>query len=140
MSNIAGSRTSHIKTVPIMVQVLYVVSNAHNYGLELMVMPQTAGAGFGNKTSDDPAVDGDDTRFGIHAKTDSYSGGTHHGSGSTGGAGFGNKTSEMGKEDSMVGKVMEKIGGMMNNEQMVEKGRAKRETNNYGDNVDPGSE
>jgi len=45
---------------------------------------------------------------------------------------YGNKSSDHqdtkdGKSDSTVGKLMEKAGGMLHNDNMAEKGRAKRE-------------
>ena len=52
-------------------------------------------AGYGNKTSsfgDD--VDNSSTRLGNSSTTDSYSGGSRLGSGTTGGSGFGNKTNQ----------------------------------------------
>ncbi|KAL9087617.1 MAG: hypothetical protein Q9165_006541 [Trypethelium subeluteriae] len=54
----------------------------------------SSGPGFGNKTSGDSSgtFDTDDTRFGSHGNTDSYSGGTDYGSGATAGVGFGNKS------------------------------------------------
>lgn len=56
--------------------------------------------GFGNKTSADPDLAGhEDTRFGKHQNTDSYSNATEYGSGTTGGAGFGNKTTDDGSEE-----------------------------------------
>jgi hypothetical protein len=56
------------------------------------------------------------------------------GSGSTGGAGFGNKTGEMQgpSKDSTLGKVVEKVGGMLKNEKVVEKGRGMREEKGFG--------
>jgi len=55
-----------------------------------------------------------------------------YGSGTTSGPGYGNKSSDHqdtkdGKSDSTVGKLMEKAGGMLHNDNMAEKGRAKRE-------------
>ncbi|KAH0371526.1 hypothetical protein KCU65_g1670, partial [Aureobasidium melanogenum] len=99
----------------------------------------TGGAGFGNKSSSgrDEFGDSSDTRFGSSGDTSAYSGSNQYGSGTTGGAGYGNKSSDYtsssdnqssGKSgDSTAGKLMSKLGGMMNNEKMVEKGEAKRE-------------
>ncbi|KAF2100427.1 hypothetical protein NA57DRAFT_54516 [Rhizodiscina lignyota] len=57
----------------------------------------TGGVGFGNKTSADPENTGhEETRFGTHTNTDSYSSPTEYGSGTTSGAGFGNKTGDDG--------------------------------------------
>ena len=57
---------------------------------------------------------------------------------------FGNKTSDSYEDgdnkkpkDSTMGKLMEKAGGLMKNEKMVEKGREKRDEasgDNYGSN------
>jgi hypothetical protein len=57
------------------------------------------------------------------------------GSGSTGGAGYGNKTGEMEgpSKDSSLGKVVEKVGGMMGNEKVVAKGRGMREKEGFGE-------
>ncbi|KIW00611.1 uncharacterized protein PV09_07808, partial [Verruconis gallopava] len=92
------------------------------------------GAGHGNKSAPKTNMDEYDNselRFGSHNNTEPYSGGHHvHKSGSVGGAGFGNKTGTWG-EDSRMGKVMEKIGQMTHNEDMVEKGRAKREAKGF---------
>ncbi|KAG9999306.1 hypothetical protein KCU78_g15979, partial [Aureobasidium melanogenum] len=98
----------------------------------------TGGAGFGNKSSSgrDDFGDSSDTRLGSSGDTSAYSGSNQYGSGTTGGAGYGNKSSDYtssdnqssGKQgDSTAGKLMSKLGGMMNNEKMVEKGEAKRE-------------
>lgn len=56
------------------------------------------------------------------------------GSGSTGGAGFGNKTGEMGgpSKDSVLGKVVEKVGGLVGSEKIVEKGKGMREKEGFG--------
>ncbi|KAL9069003.1 MAG: hypothetical protein Q9157_006320 [Trypethelium eluteriae] len=58
----------------------------------------SSGPGFGNKTSGDSSetFGTDDTRFGSHGNTDSYSGGTDYGSGTTAGVGFGNKSARDG--------------------------------------------
>nr|POE66209.1 hypothetical protein CFP56_54471 [Quercus suber] len=92
----------------------------------------TAGVGFGNKTSSDGDVDTSDTRLGSSGHTGAYTSGTQYGSGSTGGAGFGNKhtnAKSIGdeKNDSTMGKLYEKAGGMLKNEGIMEKGRQKRE-------------
>nr|POE79665.1 hypothetical protein CFP56_07730 [Quercus suber] len=92
----------------------------------------TGGAGFGNKTSNDANVDSSDTRFGSAGHTAAYSSGTQYGSGSTGGAGYGNKhtnatKTDDQKSDSTIGKLYEKAGSILNNENMVEKGHQKRE-------------
>jgi hypothetical protein len=97
----------------------------------------TGGAGFGNKSNPDPNMeeyDNTDLRFDSHRSTAPYSGGSALGSGSTGGAGFGNKTGSMNGEshDSTIGKVMEKVGGVVKSEGLVEKGRAKREKEGFG--------
>lgn len=73
------------------------------------------------------SYDNKDLCFDSHSSTAPYSGGhPDYGSGSTGGAGFGNKTGNMETKDSKIGKVMEKVGGMMKSDGMVEKGHAKR--------------
>ncbi|KAF2834351.1 hypothetical protein M501DRAFT_593067 [Patellaria atrata CBS 101060] len=96
----------------------------------------TAGVGYGNKkVPDSDEVDNSDTRFGSHTNTDPYSDSTGYGSGTTGGAGFGNKTgsfsrdesSQGGKNDSTMGKVMEKVGSMMHKDNIKDKGHEKRE-------------
>jgi hypothetical protein len=60
------------------------------------------------------------------------------GSGSTGGAGYGNKTGEMGgpDHDSMLGKVVEKVGGLVKNEKVEAKGRGMREKEGFGSVVE----
>lgn len=94
----------------------------------------TGGAGFGNKSSSY----GDNSReyrgsegMGDHSKP--YVGGHDtYGSGTTGGAGYGNKSSSFGdddsssKKDSTTGKLMEKVGGLLKNENMERKGAEKR--------------
>lgn len=45
---------------------------------------------------------------------------------------YGDSSSSGGKSDSTMGKLMEKAGGMMNNEKLAEKGREKREGAGYG--------
>ncbi|KAF1939669.1 hypothetical protein EJ02DRAFT_513710 [Clathrospora elynae] len=95
----------------------------------------TGGAGFGNKrSSSTPSTDNTEFRFGSHTDTAPYSNATPMGSGSTGGAGYGNKTGEMEgpHKDSTLGKVMEKVGGMMNNGKIVDKGRGMREEKGFG--------
>nr|OQO20320.1 hypothetical protein B0A51_12481 [Rachicladosporium sp. CCFEE 5018] len=58
-------------------------------------------AGYGNKTSSGFGGDSDsNTRFGTSDNTDSYSGGTGVGSGTTSGAGYGNKTGDSSNIDS----------------------------------------
>lgn len=59
------------------------------------------------------------------------------GSGSTGGAGYGNKTGEMSGpgHDSVLGKVVEKVGGMMKNGKIEDKGRVMREKEGFGSSV-----
>ncbi len=47
---------------------------------------------------------------------------------------IGNKTSSHG-DDSRMGKVMEKVGHMTNNEGLVDKGRAKREAKGFDPEV-----
>jgi len=96
----------------------------------------TSGAGFGNKSAPDPdmsSYDNSDLRFSSHDSTAPYQGGGKVGSGSTAGAGFGNKTGEMAShDDSVVGRVLEKVGGLMGNEGLAGKGRAKREDAGLG--------
>ncbi|KAF2819270.1 hypothetical protein CC86DRAFT_412978 [Ophiobolus disseminans] len=112
-------------------------SNAHpKYG-----SGATGGAGFGNK-SDAPTThtSNDEFRFDKHKNTSAYSGAdeSRAGSGSTAGAGFGNKTGSFGNSgDSTLGKVMEKAGHMMKNENMVAKGAAKREEKRVGEETGP---
>jgi len=96
----------------------------------------TSGAGYGNKSDPDPdmpSYDNSDLRFSSHDSTAPYQGGGKVGSGSTAGAGFGNKTGEMAShDDSVIGRVMEKFGGMVGSEGLVGKGRAKREKEGLG--------
>ncbi|KAF2270079.1 hypothetical protein CC78DRAFT_190617 [Lojkania enalia] len=108
-------------------------SNPYTGGHETYGSGATSGAGFGNKSSADPEVtDNSEFRFGSHQNTDPYSGHRKHGSGSTGGAGYGNKTGGFGdSHDSTMGKLMEKAGHVMHNENLAEKGRAKREKNGF---------
>jgi hypothetical protein len=91
----------------------------------------------GNKrSSSTPTADADTSefRFGSHTDTAPYSNATPMGSGSTGGAGFGNKTGEMAgpSKDSALGKIVEKVGGLMKKEKIVEKGRGMREKKGLG--------
>jgi hypothetical protein len=101
-------------------------------------LPQTKPLISGNKRSSstptDTSLDTSEFRFGSHTDTAPYSNATPMGSGSTGGAGFGNKTGEMEgpSKDSTLGKVMEKVGGMMKNEKLAEKGRGMREKEGFG--------
>ncbi|KAJ4401914.1 hypothetical protein N0V91_007567 [Didymella pomorum] len=108
--------------------------------------PPTYGAGFGNKTAPQPSidtispstsheksVDEEDTalRFNSQDRHGSapYSNAHHYGSASTAGAGYGNKTGSFGDEehkDSTLGKVMEKVGGIVHSPGLVKKGQAKR--------------
>lgn len=110
------------------------------------------GAGFGNKSSSHEPSSG--SGYGgnpdLSRSSDPYSGRSEYDSGSTGGAGYGNKSSRNddhssggGKsdpsqlplssllmllfEDSKAGKFMEKMGGMMGNQKMEQKGMEKRE-------------
>ncbi|KAI4637750.1 hypothetical protein J4E83_000568 [Alternaria metachromatica] len=95
----------------------------------------TGGAGFGNKrSSSTPDTDTSEFRFGSHSDTAPYSNGTAMGSGSTGGAGYGNKTGEMSgpEPDSLLGKVVEKVGGMVKNDKIEAKGRGMREKEGFG--------
>ncbi|KAK5109245.1 hypothetical protein LTR62_007227 [Meristemomyces frigidus] len=91
----------------------------------------TSGVGYGNKKAPDAGeVDTSGTRFGSHQHSKPYTGATQYGSGSTGGAGYGNKHTNAhsgGPPDSTTGKLMEKVGGMLHKEGMVEKGAVKRE-------------
>ncbi|KAK4988940.1 hypothetical protein LTR66_007171 [Elasticomyces elasticus] len=108
-------------------------SNSTDYG-----SGTTSGVGYGNKNNrGGDGIDSSDTRF-DNQSGDPYSDSTRYGSGTTSGAGFGNKTKggdsassdkkvTPATTDSTIGKLMEKAGGMMKNEGMVEKGRAKRE-------------
>ncbi|KAH7065917.1 hypothetical protein BKA63DRAFT_524871 [Paraphoma chrysanthemicola] len=99
-------------------------SNAHpKYG-----SGATGGAGFGNKS--DPSgqpTSNDEFRFDLHKDTSPYSNPGRAGSGSTGGAGYGNKTGEHSTGDSTLGKIMEKAGHVVHNENLAAKGTMKRE-------------
>ena len=89
----------------------------------------------GNKrSSSTPDTDTSEFRFGSHSDTAPYSNGTAMGSGSTGGAGYGNKTGEMSgpEPDSLLGKVVEKVGGMVKNDKIEAKGRGMREKEGFG--------
>ena len=117
----------------------------------------TGGAGFGNKSTG--PTDSDYT-YGGNPETgrnsDPYVGHGEYGSGATGGPGYGNKSAQGGSEkkgtgmlsdkyhkrrmtdalqndtDSTSGKMMEKLGAMMGNEKMKEKGTMKREEAGHG--------
>lgn len=92
----------------------------------------------GNKrSSSTPSTDNSEFRFGSHSDTAPYSNATPMGSGSTGGAGYGNKTGEMSGpgHDSVLGKVVEKVGGMMKNGKIEDKGRVMREKEGFGGSV-----
>ncbi|KAF1925733.1 uncharacterized protein M421DRAFT_7747 [Didymella exigua CBS 183.55] len=57
-----------------------------------------------------------------------YSNAHTHGSASTAGAGWGNKTGSFARdEDSTLGRVMERVGGVVGSAGLVERGREKRE-------------
>lgn len=128
-------------------------SGASDYG---SAATSGAGYGNKSSSGRDDFGDSSDTRFGSSGDTSAYSGSNQYGSGTTGGAGYGNKSSDYtsssdnqnsGKSggmmllprssemiyanvwlsDSTAGKLMSKLGGMMNNEKLVEKGEAKRE-------------
>jgi hypothetical protein len=92
----------------------------------------------GNKRSSstptDTSLDASEFRFGLHTDTAPYSNATPMGSGSTGGAGYGNKTGEMEgpSKDSALGKIVEKVGGIMGSEKAVVKGRGMREKKGFG--------
>ncbi|KAL9021175.1 MAG: hypothetical protein Q9185_001576 [Variospora sp. 1 TL-2023] len=94
----------------------------------------TGGAGFGNKSSghreNEPTFDGNAD---LGRNSDAYNDHREYGSGSTGGAGYGNKSSNRdsddGPGDSTSGKIMEKVGGMLGNTKMQEKGSAKPRAN-----------
>ncbi|KAL9046318.1 MAG: hypothetical protein Q9206_007109 [Seirophora lacunosa] len=98
----------------------------------------TGGPGFGNKSSGHRESE---SSFGgnvdVARNSDPYTGHGEYGSGSTGGAGYGNKSSNRdsddGPKDSTSGKIMEKVGGMLGNTKMQEKGSAKREQAGYGE-------
>lgn len=128
----------------------------------------TGGAGFGNKSSrDNPSSSSNGGSYRgneeLGRNLDPYSGHNEFGSGTTGGAGFGNKSTgrsddtasaggksfpsrdfdtwdakSAGGADSKAGKLMEKIGGMMGNEKLEQKGLEKRQqagcgSGDYGD-------
>ncbi|KAF2852668.1 hypothetical protein T440DRAFT_466792 [Plenodomus tracheiphilus IPT5] len=90
----------------------------------------TGGAGFGNKRSSFPSTTSsspESLAFKSSNDTGPYTNATPLGSGSTAGAGYGNKTGSFDEsKDSTLGKVMEKVGHMVHNEGIVEKGRVKR--------------
>jgi len=118
----------------------------------------SGGAGFGNKSSSHEPSSG--SGYGgnsdLSRSSDPYSGRNEYDSGSPGGVGYGNKSSHSddnpsggGKsdpsplplrsllmlffEDSKAGKFMEKMGGMMGNQKMEQKGMEKREQAGYGE-------
>ncbi|KAI8942164.1 hypothetical protein NX059_000252 [Plenodomus lindquistii] len=89
----------------------------------------TGGAGFGNKRSSFPSASTDTESLPFKSSEDTgpYTNATPMGSGSTAGAGYGNKTGSFdASNDSTLGKVLEKVGHMVHNEGLVEKGRVKR--------------
>ncbi|KAF1357317.1 hypothetical protein EJ07DRAFT_181508 [Lizonia empirigonia] len=104
--------------------------------------PPTYGAGFGNKrvsltpsTSEEKSVDEENLHFDTQETHGSapYSNAHTYGSASTAGAGYGNKTgsftnaAEGEKKDSTMGKVMQKVGGILHSLALTKKGQAKRE-------------
>lgn len=60
------------------------------------------GVGFGNKSSSDPSVEDDDTRFGKAQSHDPYIGGSKYGSAATAGAGAGNKSTAVSSADEVA--------------------------------------
>ncbi|KAL8750136.1 MAG: hypothetical protein Q9184_006532 [Pyrenodesmia sp. 2 TL-2023] len=104
----------------------------------------TGGAGFGNKSSDSAPSDSSyDGNPDVARNSDPYTGSREYGSGFTGGAGYGNKHSnrednEDRPSDSTSGKIMEKLGGVLGNKNMEQKGAEKREQARYGDDSGPG--
>ncbi|KAF2477442.1 uncharacterized protein BDR25DRAFT_308370 [Lindgomyces ingoldianus] len=108
--------------------------HAYSGGHETYGSGAVGGAGFGNKTAPESEdYDNSNIRFGSHGETKPYSGHTEHGSGTTGGAGYGNKTGVFKtRNDSTLGKLMEKVGHVTHNENLAEKGRAKREVQGFG--------
>lgn len=123
------------------------VANRQPYASTLQIVPillisrsSTNLSRLGNKRSSFSTSDStsdstskEDFRFGSHSDTAPYSHATPLGSGSTGGAGYGNKTGSFeGSKDSTMGKVMEKLGGMLHKDNLVEQGRAKREEKQSG--------
>ncbi|KAF2678210.1 hypothetical protein K458DRAFT_395275 [Lentithecium fluviatile CBS 122367] len=114
-------------------------NHAYSGGHDTYGSGATGGAGFGNKSAPDPLsseYNNEDLRFGSHQDTGAYKGQGNdgrHPSGSVGGAGYGNKTGSFGgKSDSTVGKLMEKAGHVMHNENLAAKGAAKREASGFG--------
>lgn len=106
-------------------------SNAH----EKHGSGTTGGAGFGNKRSSFPATSStlESVDFKSANETGPYSNATPMGSGSTAGAGYGNKTGSFeGSKDSALGRVMERVGHVMHNEGIAEKGRVKRSEKGFG--------
>ncbi|EMD63628.1 hypothetical protein GGP41_005729 [Bipolaris sorokiniana] len=96
----------------------------------------TGGAGFGNKRSSASSTPStSDMHLGSHLSPTPYSNPAPLGSGSTGGAGYGNKTGEMGgpERDSMLGKVVEKIGGVVGSHKVARVGRGMREKEGFGE-------
>ncbi|KAF3039294.1 hypothetical protein E8E11_006216 [Didymella keratinophila] len=124
--------------------------------------PPTYGAGFGNKTSSQPTADaispssshdksssvdeGDGAfRFNSQDRHGSapYSNAHTYGSASTAGAGWGNKTGSFsedgvggGDKDSTLGKMMEKVGGIVHSPALVKKGHEKRVARPSGEGPD----
>ncbi|KAF2624713.1 hypothetical protein BU25DRAFT_460886 [Macroventuria anomochaeta] len=119
----------------------------------------TYGAGLGNKRASQPTISPSssneksvDTEDGVeesfHFNTQDthgsapYSNAHTYGSASTAGAGYGNKTGSFssagdggGHKDSTMGRVMQKIGGVVHSEKIGEKGRVKREGGASGGDV-----
>ncbi|KAH9867944.1 hypothetical protein IAQ61_007249 [Plenodomus lingam] len=89
----------------------------------------------GNKRSSFPATSStlESVDFKSANETGPYSNATPMGSGSTAGAGYGNKTGSFeGSKDSALGRVMERVGHVMHNEGIAEKGRVKRSEKGFG--------
>ena len=96
-----------------------------------------------SSTPSSSSKDNSEFRFGSHDSTTPYSHPAPLGSGSTGGAGYGNKTGEMGgpTPDSAVGRIVEKVGGVVRSQRVVGVGRGMREREGYGrDEDDEGEE
>ncbi|KAF1961994.1 hypothetical protein CC80DRAFT_589448 [Byssothecium circinans] len=107
-------------------------------------------AGYGNRNApnilpSDLTHEHSTTRFGrddAHAYTGGHS---MYGSGATGGAGFGNKSAPApalggdeagalkveGRRDSTLGKIMERAGHVMRNENLAGKGRERRKSSGF---------
>ncbi|KAF3033910.1 hypothetical protein E8E12_005488 [Didymella heteroderae] len=120
--------------------------------------PPTYGAGFGNKRASQPSItpsssadksvapeDGADSPLRFNSQdwhgSAPYSNAHTYGSASTAGAGWGNKTGSFGDDggehkDSTLGKVMEKVGGVLHSSGLVKKGHAKREAGPSGGDPD----